>query len=90
MGELVTHPSCASDAQLAQQPRQIELIIFSTFASSRSIAGLVASSGPFVGFAMPDDGSAVPSELVPGVAALVPEAPPVTGIRDNDICDIPI
>ena len=32
--------------------------------------------------ATPDDGSAVPRELVPGVAALVPKAPPVT-----DMCD---
>jgi hypothetical protein len=31
---------------------------------------------------MPDDESAVPKELVPGVAALVPKAPPVT-----DMCD---
>jgi hypothetical protein len=29
---------------------------------------------------MPDDESAVPDELVPGAAALVPEAPPVTDI----------
>jgi hypothetical protein len=32
-----------------QQPRQIDSIILSTFASSRSIAGLVPSSGPFMG-----------------------------------------
>ncbi len=60
-----------------QQPRQIESIILSTFASSRSIAGFVPSKGPFMGRPAPDDGSAVPSELVPGVAALVPKAPPI-------------
>jgi hypothetical protein len=30
-----------------QQPRQIDLIILSTFASSRSTTGLVPLSGPF-------------------------------------------
>jgi len=66
-----------------QQPRQIDPIIFSTFASSRSMAGLVPSSDPFVGpWPMPDDESAVPDELVPGAAALVPKAPPVA-----DVCD---
>src|SRR3984893_1076531 len=66
-----------------QQPRQIDPIILSTFASSRSMAGLVPSSGPFMGpLAMPDDESAVPNELVPGAAALLPKAPPVM-----DICD---
>src|SRR5580704_15584620 len=67
----------------AQHPRQIDPIIFSTFASSRSIAGLVPSSGPFIGpLPTPDDESAVPNELVPGVAALVPKAPPVDGLCD--------
>jgi hypothetical protein len=62
-----------------QQPRQIYPIILSTFASSRSIAALVPSKGPFIGLSpMPDDDSAVPSELVPGAAALLPKAPPVT------------
>src|SRR4051812_25460763 len=67
-----------------QQPRQIDPIILSTFASSRSMAGLVPSGGPFIGPSpVPDDESAVPSELVPGAAALVPKAPPVTDI----LCD---
>src|ERR1700690_1225338 len=68
---------------LDQQPRQIEFIILSTFASSRSMAGLVPRSGPLMGpWPMPDDESAVPKELVPGAAALVPKAPPVA-----DMCD---
>ena len=47
------------------------------------MAGLVPISAPFMGpWPMPDDESAVPRELVPGVAALVPKAPPVT-----DMCD---
>jgi|tagenome__1003787_1003787.scaffolds.fasta_scaffold20973843_5 hypothetical protein len=67
-----------------QQPLQIDPIILSTFASSRSMAGLVPSSDPFIGPSpVPDDESAVPSELVPGAAALVPKAPPVTDI----LCD---
>jgi hypothetical protein len=33
---------------------------------SRSMAGLVLSSGPFIGWPVPDDESAVPNELVPG------------------------
>jgi hypothetical protein len=62
-----------------QHPRQIEPIILSTFASSRSMAGLVPSRDPFMGpLPAPDDESAVPNELVPGAAALVPKAPPVT------------
>src|SRR5450755_905346 len=66
-----------------QQPRQIEFIILSTFASSRSIAGPVPISEPLMGpWPMPDDESAVPKELVPGAAALVPKAPPVA-----DMCD---
>jgi len=32
---------------------------------------------------MPEDGSAVPKELVPGAAALEPKAPPVTDIWDD-------
>ena len=64
-----------------QHPRQIEPIMLSTFASSRSMAGLVPSSDPFMGpLPMPDDESAVPDELVPGAAGLVPKAPPVTDI----------
>jgi hypothetical protein len=46
------------------------------------MAGLVPSSGPFIGRPLPDDESAVPKELVPGAAGLVPKAPPVT-----DMCD---
>jgi hypothetical protein len=66
-----------------QQPRQIDPIILSTFASPRSMAGLVPSSGPFIGPSQtPDDESAVPNELVPGAAALLPKAPPVA-----DGCD---
>jgi hypothetical protein len=62
-----------------QQPRQIEFIILSTYASSRSIAELLPISEPFMGPSpMPDDESAVPKELVPGEAALLPNAPPVT------------
>src|SRR6201991_4548658 len=56
-----------------QQPRQIEFIILSTFASSGSIAGLVSS----MGWPTPSDESAVPDELVPGAAAVVPNAPPI-------------
>src|ERR1700675_547793 len=64
-----------------QHPRQIDPIILSTFASSRSMAGLVPSSGPFMGpLLMPDDERAVPNELVPGAAGLVPKAPPVTDV----------
>ena len=45
------------------------------------MAGLVPSSGPFMGpWPMPDDESAVPNELVPGAVALVPKAPPVADI----------
>jgi len=55
-----------------QQPRQIDPIIFSTLASSRSMAGLVPSTGPFIARPEPDDESAVPNELVPGAAALLP------------------
>jgi len=65
---------------LDQQPRQIDVIILSTFASSRSMAGLVPSSGPFWGVPKPFDESAVPNELVPGAAGFVPKAPPVTGM----------
>ena len=70
----------AISGRLDQQPRQIDPIILSTFASSRSMAGLVPSSGPFMGRPVPDYESAVPNELVPGAAALVPRAPPVTDI----------
>ncbi len=64
-----------------QHPRQIDPIILSTFASSRSMAGLVPSSGPFMGpLPIPDDERAVPNELVPGAAGLVPKAPPVTEV----------
>jgi len=49
-----------------QQPRQIDPLILSTFASSRSIAGLVPSSGPFMGLPVPDDESAVPRRVRAG------------------------
>ena len=86
-------PRCASPQQREQgaaarrqQPRQIDPIILSTFISSGSVAGLVPSAGPFMGpWPVPDDESAVPEELVPGAAALAPEAPPVTDIW----CDPP-
>src|ERR1700690_2432510 len=72
---------CSAQAPLLQQPRQIDSIILSTLASSRSMAGLVPSSGPFMGpWPTPDDESAVPSELVPGAAALLPKAPPIADI----------
>jgi hypothetical protein len=61
-----------------QQPRQIDLIILATLASSRFKAGSVPSSGPAAGLPLPDDDSAVPSELVPGAVGLEPAAPPVT------------
>src|SRR5262249_14650187 len=65
-----------------QQPLQIDLTILSTLASSRSTAGLpVPSAGPFILWPRPrppDDGSAVPSEFVPGALALEPNAPPPT------------
>jgi hypothetical protein len=65
----------------AQHPRQIDFIDFSTLASSRSMAELVPSKGPFWGpLPTPLDESAVPSELVPGALGLVPKAPPVTGM----------
>ena len=70
---------------------RIELIILLTLASSRSTSGLVPSGGPFISPSpRPDEDSAVPTELVPGLAALVPKAPPV--IERNpppviDICD---
>src|ERR1700722_20222004 len=68
-------------ARPLQQPRQIDPIILSTFASSRSTAGLVPRSGPFWGpLPTPFDESAVPNELVPGAAGVVPKPPPVTGI----------
>src|ERR1700681_93086 len=70
----------AISGRLDQPPRQIDDIILSTFASSRSMAGLVPSRGPFMGWPVPDDESAVPNELVPGAAGLVPKAPPVTDI----------
>jgi hypothetical protein len=65
----------------AQHPRQIDRIDCSTFASSRSMAELVPSKGPFWGpLPTPLDESAVPSEFVPGTLGLVPKAPPVTGV----------
>ena len=73
--------TCSACERLLQQPRQIDVIILSAFASSRSMAGLVPSSGPFWGpLPTPFDESAVPNELVPGAAGLVPKAPPVTGM----------
>jgi len=73
-------------AVAAQQPRQIDPIILSTLASSRSTAGLVPSSGPFwAPLPVPLDESAVPNELVPGADGLVPKAPPVV----DELCDLP-
>src|SRR5579859_1502400 len=73
-----------------QQPLQIELIIFSTFASSRSTAGLVPSSGPFCWLLLkPLVESAVPNEFVPGDPGRSPKAPPVTGmpvVAEEDGC----
>jgi len=46
---------------LDQQPRQIDVIILSTFASSRSMAGLVPSSGPFWGVPKPRLNFSAPS-----------------------------
>ena len=72
----------------AQHPRQIDPIIFSTFASSRSMAGSVPSSGPFIGpLPTPDDESAVPSELVPGAAALVREWSTMLNGNQSDFAD---
>jgi hypothetical protein len=57
-----------SSCRKRQQPRQIDRTVLSTCASSRSIAALVPSSGPFPwALPVPEDESAVPSELVPGV-----------------------
>jgi hypothetical protein len=55
-----------------------ECTILATCLSSRSTAGLpVPSGGPFIRpLPRPDEDSAVPSELVPGAAALLPKAPP--------------
>src|ERR1700693_651681 len=88
-GENLQCPHCrkTGEARLSatdvpdQHPRQIDPIILSILASSRSMAGLVPRSGPFSG-PLPTlfDESAVPNELVPGAAALVPKAPPVTGM----------
>src|SRR5437879_6013238 len=50
-------------AQKHQHPRQIEFIILSIFASSGSIAGLVSSSGPFMGRPTPSHASARPGEM---------------------------
>jgi hypothetical protein len=58
-----------SASQKHQHPRQIELIILSTFASSWPMARSVPSSCPFMGRPTPSDESAVPDELVPGAAA---------------------
>jgi hypothetical protein len=52
------------------------------------MAGLVPSNGPFMGpLPTPDDERAVPNELVPGAAALVPKAPPIVDMPP--IVDIP-
>ncbi len=63
-----------------QQPRQIEeCTILATRLSSRSTAELpVPSGGPLIRRPLPrpDEDSAVPSEFVPGAAALLPKAPP--------------
>ncbi len=85
-GLLFERESAASSIRGFQQPRQIDPIIFSTLASSRSTPGLVPSSGPFMGpRPTPDDERAVPNELVPGAAALVPNAPPVMDISCDPI-----
>jgi hypothetical protein len=69
-----------------QQPRQIDSIVLSTFALSRSIAGLVPSNGPFIGMPLPRSvGRAVPSELVPGAPGGVPSAPPI--VTEGGECD---
>src|ERR1700728_1775593 len=70
-----------------QQPRQIDAIILLTFASSLSMTGLVPSSGPFIGWEVPDDEIAVPEELVPGAEGLVPAPPPVL---TEPWCDPPL
>src|SRR6185437_15568583 len=66
----------AASVNRDQQPRQMDAIILLTFASLRSMAGLVPTSGPFWGpFPTASEESAVPSELVPG-------ASPFTGLVD--------
>src|ERR1700722_4903123 len=85
---MLRHQRCRGRLRPDQQPRQIEPIILSTLASSRSMAGLVPSSGPFWGpLPTPFDESAVPNELVPGVLGLLPKAPPVTGMPLDEWCE---
>jgi hypothetical protein len=61
-----------------QQPLQIDEIILAALRSSWSTAGSpLPSAAPLVAPPVPDDESAVPSELVPGEAGDVPAAPPV-------------
>jgi hypothetical protein len=61
---------------LANRPHHLFDLRF--FAVDR---GIGAKQWPFHGARpMPDDESAVPDELVPGAAALVPRAPPVAAI----------
>src|ERR1700754_3851430 len=69
-----------------QHPRQIEFIILSTFASSGSIGG----SASTMGWPTPSDESAVPDELVPGAAAVVPNAPPIMDIPVIPIWEDPM
>src|SRR5277367_4659029 len=63
-----------------QHPRQIDCTILETSLSWRSTTGLpVPSAGPLMAAPLPpDEESAVPAELVPGAAGLVPNAPPVS------------
>jgi hypothetical protein len=70
-----------------QQPRQMDEIIFVTLASSRSIAGLVPSNGPFwAPLPQPLDERAVPSEFVPGAPTRSPKAPPLP-MEDEEWCE---
>ena len=73
-------------AQKYQHPRQIDPIILSTFASSRSIEGSVPSGGPFMGCSVPDDGSAVPDELVPGAPAVCRRRRPLSRTCETIPC----
>jgi hypothetical protein len=67
--------ACLCGARPLQQRRQIDQIILSTSAPSRSMAGLMPRGGPFWGpLPTPFDESAVPNESVPGAAGLVPKA----------------
>ena len=78
--DLVVEPATEANPYKLQHPRQIEFIILSIFASSGSMAGLVSSMGR----PTPSEESAVPDELVPGAAAVVPKAPHMGRIRWRD------